>query len=295
MEWQGNFNDKGKNEIDETKTNSTEGIIRVGFWQNGFFADFHFWAAGFFCGFSRRIFSPHFCGQNAQKNPPGKSPAKSSKNYTTKMPDTCLQRGRAKESIENNHGDIIRRAVFFGQRRHDRLYLHGPHPRKTMVWNHGLHPLRTMVLKSLSATTSMFVSIARCQGGDFQDHGSEGAQTMVPDHGFAWVGTMQAQAIMPPLIWALWTHKPRNGLLRTLCGFQKVLRRPVRGFPCTGCTLHRNALLVGQLRPISIRSLVLDRHPYQGNLWLGMGVKIRSSKSAGGPNPEGPAIEKIQS
>ena len=36
--------------------------------------------------------------------------------------------------------------------------------------------------------------------------------------------------------WAPWTHKPRNGLLRTLCGFQKVLRRPVRGFPCTGCT-----------------------------------------------------------
>ena len=30
-------------------------------------------------------------------------------------------------------------------------------------------------------------------------------------------------------------HKPRNGLLRTLCGYQKVLRRPVRGFPCTGC------------------------------------------------------------
>ena len=33
------------------------------------------------------------------------------------------------------------------RRRHDRLYLHGPHPRKTMVLNHGLHPLRTMVLK----------------------------------------------------------------------------------------------------------------------------------------------------
>ena len=36
--------------------------------------------------------------------------------------------------------------------------------------------------------------------------------------------------------WAPWTHKPRNGLLRTLCGFQKVLRRPVRRFPCAGCT-----------------------------------------------------------
>ena len=71
------------------------------------------------------------------------------------------------------------------QRRHDdRLYLHGPHPRKTMVLNYGLHPLRPMVLKSPSATTSMFFSIARCRGGDFQDHGSEGVQTMVQDHGF---------------------------------------------------------------------------------------------------------------
>ena len=53
-----------------------------------------------------------------------------------------------------------------------------------------------MVLKSPSATTSMFFSIARCQGRDFQDHGAE----WVPDHGFARVGTMQVQAIMPPAI-----------------------------------------------------------------------------------------------
>ena len=53
--------------------------IRVGFWQNGFFADFYFWAAGFFRGFCRRIFSPHFCGEkvprkilqeNPRQNPP---------------------------------------------------------------------------------------------------------------------------------------------------------------------------------------------------------------------------------
>ena len=75
-----------------TKTNSQKrkispkrNFIRVGFWQNGFFADFYFWAAGFFRGFSRRIFSPHFCGKSAQKNPPGKSPRKSSKIYTTKI------------------------------------------------------------------------------------------------------------------------------------------------------------------------------------------------------------------
>ena len=35
-------------------------------------------------------------GNSAQKNPPGKSPAKSSKIYTTKIPDTFLQRGQAK-------------------------------------------------------------------------------------------------------------------------------------------------------------------------------------------------------
>ena len=48
-----------------------------------FFADF---LAGFFL---------IFVGKSAQKNPPGKSPAKSSKIYTTKIPDTFLQRGRA--------------------------------------------------------------------------------------------------------------------------------------------------------------------------------------------------------
>ena len=34
-------------------------------------------------------------GKSAQKNPPGKSPAKSSEIYATKIPDTFLQRGRA--------------------------------------------------------------------------------------------------------------------------------------------------------------------------------------------------------
>ena len=73
------------------------GIINGGmhaFWQNGFFADFYFWAAGFFRGFSRRIFLLIFVGKSAQKNPPRKSPAKSSKILTTKIPDTFLQRVR---------------------------------------------------------------------------------------------------------------------------------------------------------------------------------------------------------
>ena len=48
-------------------------------------------SADFLAGFFLLI----FVGKSAQKNPPGKSPAKSSKIYTTKIPDTFLQRGRA--------------------------------------------------------------------------------------------------------------------------------------------------------------------------------------------------------
>ena len=41
------------------------------------FSRFIFWAVCFFRGFCRRIFStPHFWGESAQKNPPGKCPAK---------------------------------------------------------------------------------------------------------------------------------------------------------------------------------------------------------------------------
>ena len=48
-------------------------------WENGFFTDFYFRAAGFFRGFSRRMFSPYFCGEkvptkilqeNPRQNPP---------------------------------------------------------------------------------------------------------------------------------------------------------------------------------------------------------------------------------
>ena len=64
---------------------------------------------GFF--FAERIFNGFFIfeppdvlfffvvGESAQKNPPGKTPAKSSKFYTTKIPDTFLQRGRANKSF----------------------------------------------------------------------------------------------------------------------------------------------------------------------------------------------------
>ena len=59
--------------------------VRVGFWQKGFFADFCWWAAGFWRGFCRRIFSSHYCGRKVpRKILPRKSPAKSSQIYTTK-------------------------------------------------------------------------------------------------------------------------------------------------------------------------------------------------------------------
>ena len=72
--------------------NGNVSIFRVGFWQNGVFADFYFWATGFFADFLAGFFLLIFVGKGAQKNPPGKSPAKSSKIYTAKIPDTFLQR-----------------------------------------------------------------------------------------------------------------------------------------------------------------------------------------------------------
>ena len=62
--------------------------FRVGFWQNGFFADFYFWAAGFFCGFSRRIFSPHFCGKKCPEKSSRKIPAKILQDLYNKNPPT---------------------------------------------------------------------------------------------------------------------------------------------------------------------------------------------------------------
>ena len=50
--------------------------FRVGFWQNGFFADFYFWVAGFFRGFCCRIFSPHFCGKKCPEKSSRKIPGK---------------------------------------------------------------------------------------------------------------------------------------------------------------------------------------------------------------------------
>ena len=51
-----------------------------------------------FADFVTRFFLVVFIGKSAQKNSPGRSPAKSSKIYTTKIPDTFLQRDQAKTS-----------------------------------------------------------------------------------------------------------------------------------------------------------------------------------------------------
>ena len=67
-------------------------FLGSGFGRTDFSRSFYFWAAGFFRGFSRRIFSPHFCGkkvprkilqENPRKNPP--------KFIQQKSSDTFLQ------------------------------------------------------------------------------------------------------------------------------------------------------------------------------------------------------------
>ena len=49
---------------------------------------FIFWPPDFFADFVAGFLFFIFVGKSAQKNPPGKSPAKSSKIFTTKIPDT---------------------------------------------------------------------------------------------------------------------------------------------------------------------------------------------------------------
>ena len=58
---------------------------------------FIFGPSDFFADFVAGFFLLIFVGKSAQKNPPGKSPAKSSKIYTAKIPDTFLQRGWGKK------------------------------------------------------------------------------------------------------------------------------------------------------------------------------------------------------
>ena len=62
--------------------------LRAGFRQNGFFADFYFWAAGFFRGFCRRSFSPHFCAKKCPEKSSRKIPGKILQNLYNKNPPT---------------------------------------------------------------------------------------------------------------------------------------------------------------------------------------------------------------
>ena len=97
------------------KLKQTEEILRVGFWQNGFFADFYFWAAGFFRGFSRRIFFLIFVGKSAQKKSSRKIPTKIFQILYNKNPPThfCRMAGakiqKARRSKE--HIDQFRRLL----------------------------------------------------------------------------------------------------------------------------------------------------------------------------------------
>ena len=75
-------------------------VIRVGFWQNGFFADFYFWAAGF----SRRIFSPHFCGKKCPEKSSRKIPAKILQNLYNKNPPKFIQQKSSDTFLQNGRG-----------------------------------------------------------------------------------------------------------------------------------------------------------------------------------------------
>ena len=71
-------------------------LLASDFGRTDFSRIFIFEPPDFFPDFVAGFFLLIFAGKSAQKNPPGKSPAKSSKTYTTKIPDNFLQRGWAK-------------------------------------------------------------------------------------------------------------------------------------------------------------------------------------------------------
>ena len=94
---------KGRREKHPENTPQRRGkyseILRAGFRQNGFFADFYFWAAGFFRGFPRRIFSPHFCGKKCPEKSSRENPRENPPNFVQqKSSNTFLQIGRGKNS-----------------------------------------------------------------------------------------------------------------------------------------------------------------------------------------------------
>ena len=85
--------------------------LRVGSWQNGFFADFYFWAAGFFRGFSRRIFSPHFCGKKCPEKSSRKIPGKILQNLYNRNPRHISAEGAGQYLSDT---PLLRAMGFFG-------------------------------------------------------------------------------------------------------------------------------------------------------------------------------------
>ena len=85
------------------------GFFGVGFWQNGFFADFYFWAAGFFRGFSRRIFSPHFCGEKGLRKILQENPRQNPPKFIQQKSPTHFCRGagpRFFRGVRGRHGGV---------------------------------------------------------------------------------------------------------------------------------------------------------------------------------------------
>ena len=88
---------------------SSHELLGSAFGRTDFSRIFIFGPPDFFADFLAGFFLLIFVGKSAQKNPPGKSPPKSSKFCTTKIPDTFLQRGRAKslfKSLEDKFVEI---------------------------------------------------------------------------------------------------------------------------------------------------------------------------------------------
>ena len=93
------------------------GIVRVGPWQNGFFADFYFWVAGFFCGFSRRIFPLIFVGKKCPEKSSRKIPGKILQNLHNKNP---------RHISADGPGQVLRDAAIVSLRCHCHHKPYGP-------------------------------------------------------------------------------------------------------------------------------------------------------------------------
>ena len=70
----------------ENGRNLSVQILGSVFGRTDFFADFYFWAAGFFRGSSGQIFSPHFCGKKSPEKSCRKIPCKILQNLQNKNP-----------------------------------------------------------------------------------------------------------------------------------------------------------------------------------------------------------------